>query len=212
MNLLNLQQEVSEKVMSSALIHALFSQKATRSQYKNYMIDVYHYARHSSKVIAIAGSRLTLSHPEIASYLLKHAQEELGHDRWAFSDLRDLGVPEDEIEFSQPSDACQKMLGLEYLYATHLNALGLFGWLFALESLGGKMGSGIAKQIDKCLDLNGKATYFLSGHGQADVAHTKDLEQVIDKSIQSAQDQLAFSKMVRMSSALYSEILTTAAR
>jgi pyrroloquinoline quinone (PQQ) biosynthesis protein C len=210
MDLPSLQHDVFERAMSSAPISALFSGEITRTQYKAYMVDVYHYASHSAQVISIAGSRLASSRRELASYLFEHAQEELGHELWARSDLHDLDMPDNEIALSRPSDACQKMLGLEYLYAAHLNAVGLFGWMFALESLGGKAGTGIANQIDQCLNLNGKGIYFLSGHGKADVDHSKDLLRVISDGIKSSEDERAFTDMFKMSSTLYIDILDSA--
>jgi pyrroloquinoline quinone (PQQ) biosynthesis protein C len=212
MDLSSLRHETYENVISSAPIRALSAKMVTRNQYKSYMIDVYHYACHSAQVISIAGSRLVSSHRNMAAYLFEHAQEELGHEQWALSDLRELGMSDEEISCSRPSAACKKMLGLEYLYAAHLDAVGLFGWMFALESLGGKAASGIAKQIDHCLELNGKAIYFLSGHGKADAVHSNDLERVIATEIKSDKDQMIFIEMCKMSTALYIEILDTAFR
>lgn len=174
------------------------------------MADVYCYALHSAQVIAIAGSRLVLSHPSLAQYLFRHAEEELGHDKWAASDLQDLGLSPSDIRNIVPSSPCMRMIALEYYYAAHANPVGLFGWMFVLESLGGKLGGSIATAIDQALKLGGKGTYFLHGHGEADAHHSEDLYTVISVNVESAEDQAAFLYMARESEDLYCGILDNA--
>lgn len=200
--------------MSNALVRALMARRVTRPEYVAYMTDVYSYAKHSSQVIALAGSRLVLSHPRLAEYLFHHATEELGHDEWAASDLHELGVPEGELPKLEPSSACLRMIGLEYYWATQANPVGLFGWMFVLESLGGKVGGGIAAAIDDALQLQGRCTQFLRGHAEADAQHSEDLCRVIEASVRSEEDRSAFARMARESLDLYCSILdnATAAR
>jgi heme oxygenase len=174
------------------------------------MIDVYCYALHSSQVIAGAGSRLVLSHPALAEYLFRHAVEELGHDKWAESDLNDLGLGADDIKNAVPSSPCARMIALEYYYSAHANPVGLFGWMFVLESLGAKVGGSLAQAVDQVLQLNGKATYFLRGHADADAHHSEDLYSVISANVKSSKDQDAFFLMTRESGDLYCEILNHA--
>ena len=210
MDLLSMQQLISERLLKSPLPCAFAEGTATRHQYCAYMIDVYHYARHSSQVIGMAASRLVLSHPKMAAYLLRHAEEELGHDVWASSDLRDLGMSESQIAESMPSDPCLQMLGLEYLYACHLNPVGLFGWMFTLESLGAKVGGNIANIINKTLSLDGKGLYFLTGHAEADTTHATDLISIISAEARTAEDIAVINRMIYLSIDLYIKILDAA--
>jgi pyrroloquinoline quinone (PQQ) biosynthesis protein C len=210
MNLRQMQHEVETRLLSTQLIQLLMSGQATRDHYRAYLIDVLAYARHSSAVIGHAGSRLVLSHPALAQYLFHHATEELGHDEWVVSDLRDLGMSDAEIAASQPSSACLRMIGLEYLYAMHDNAVGLFGWMFMLESLGGAVGGQIVDSIDRSLDLGGKAVYFLRGHADADSHHSEDLFRVITEHVVTAVDRSSFARMASESSDLYCGMLDSA--
>ena len=207
MNLRQIQEQVVRDVQSSALVQAIASGSVRSEQYAAYLTDVYHYASHSAQVISLAGSRLVLSHPALANYLFGHAQEELGHELWAASDLRELGYSDSEIAASSPSEACTRMLGLEYLYAAHLNPVGLFGWMFVLESLGGKVGGSIAHALDVALNLEGKALYFLRGHGEADAHHCEDLARMIGEHVSNAVDQRDFLTMTSLSRRAYLEIL-----
>lgn len=211
MHLEHLQTRATATLMATNLVRAVGRRAVKYEQYRAYMIDVYHYAAHSSQVISLAGSRLTLSHPPLAAYLFTHAGQELGHDQWAAADLRDLGMTEDEIADSQPSDACLQMLGIEYLYAAHLNPAGLFGWMFALESLGGRVGGGIANEIDEALNLHGKGVYFLRGHAEADQQHSEDLTRVIRNHVVLSADQMTFLRVFDLSIQAYVEIIDHAA-
>lgn len=210
MDLRSLQDNIEIRLMSAEIIRTLFDGKLSLNQYQIYMSDVYCYALHSSQVIALAGTRLVLSHPPLAEYLFHHASEELGHDKWAASDLQDLGLSAADIRNVAPSSPCARMIGLEYYYAAHANPVGLFGWMFVLESLGGKVGGKIAQAIDQTLKLDGKGIYFLRGHGEADAHHSEDLYRVISENVKSQEDRDAFLFMARESEDLYCAILDNA--
>jgi hypothetical protein len=211
MDLRALQNHAIDRLMSTKIVKELMTGGVSLEQYGAYMSDVYCYALHSSQVIALAGSRLVLSHPALAQYLFRHAEEELGHDKWAASDLGDLGLSPAEIKNVVPSSACIRMIALEYYYAAQANPVGLFGWMFVLESLGGKSASGIAGAIDQTLQLNGKGTYFLRGHGDADAQHSEDLCSVIDANVKSQEDVETFLLVAAEAEDLYCSILDHAA-
>ena len=210
MNLREMQENAVQTVLKTSLCRAVMDGKLERCEYVKYLSDVYCYALHSAQVIGMAGVRLTLSHPPLAEYLFTHAAEELGHDKWAGSDLLDLGLKPDSLRQMQPSSACLRMIALEYLYATQWNAVGLFGWMFVLESLGGSVGGSLAACVDRTLSLDGKAMYFLKGHAQADAHHSEDLYRVIDGNVSTQDDRSAFLTMYEESLRLYCEILDNA--
>jgi heme oxygenase len=207
MNLRKMQDDVADQLTARPFVKSIFRGDLQRAEYVRYMCDVHCYALHSSQVIAIAGARLALSHPPMAAYLFNHAAEELGHDTWAHSDLLDLGLTPHDISTITPSPPCLRMIGLEYFYAAHDNPAGLFGWMFVLESLGGKVGGGVAAALDATLKLEGKGLYFLKGHGEADSHHSEDLYRVISENLSSEEDRRVFLRMYREAIDLYCEIL-----
>lgn len=210
MELRALQEQVTKRLTTTRIIRQLMQGQLTIQEYQTYLQDVYSYALHSSVVIGCAANRMVHSHPRLAEYLFRHAGEELGHDLWAAKDLRDLGMSDAEISAIHPSSPCARMVALEYYYAAHANPVALFGWMFVLESLGGKVGGGIATAIDKVLGLNGKATYFLKGHADADAHHSEDLYAMISRHVLTEADQRDFLAMVRESEDLYCAMLDNA--
>ncbi len=150
--------------------------------YIRYLTNVWHYAQHSSTVIGLAGTRCVLSHPPLAQYLLHHALEELGHDQWVLEDLRALNVAEEEVGKSKPVPACAAMIGYEYYIAAYGNPVGLFGWLYILEAMGDDLGHLVSAAIKQGLNIP-EGVKFLSGHGEADAEHTKDIVEQIERNI-----------------------------
>lgn len=211
MQLPDIQAQTLQQLLATRIVGHVHAGTLTRAQYSRYLGDVLCYARHSSQVIGMAAVRLVASHPALADYLFEHAREELGHDRWVEADLRELGLSEAQIDAIQPSSACLRMLGLEYLHAGHGNAVGLFGWMFVLESLGGRVGGQMARGIDQALGLQGRALYFLTGHAEADADHSRDLFDIIAAHVSDEADRRAVVAMARESIELYCGILDHAA-
>lgn len=210
LHLRELQQQATVELSATSLCRAAIQETIQRPQYVAFIHDVYCYAQHSAQVIASAGVRLASSHPEMAAYLFAHAGEELGHDKWAHRDLLDLGLTSEQIVDTQPTGACLRMIAFEYLFATQLNPVGLFGWMLVLESLGGRVGGRAATGIDKALHLQGKGLSFLAGHGDADAHHSEDLYRVIHDNLRNTADCSAFETMFRETLQAYSDILGAA--
>jgi Iron-containing redox enzyme len=205
--LISLRKKVKEDLLATEMVKELVCGKPNKNHYIGYVVNVYNYALHSAPVIALAGSRCVHSHPELSDYLFLHAQEELGHDKWAFNDLRELGLSEEMILSSRPGLSCASMVGLEYYYAGHANPVGLFGWLYTLECLGGDLGGSISDLIDQGLGLNGKGVKFVRGHGEADEQHSEDLIHQIGTHVKSKNDLEEIVYVAELSTRLYVGIL-----
>src|SRR5262245_45465049 len=116
-DLSSLRERSLARVRSTPLVRSILSGDVQREAYARYMTDVHQYAQHSPVVIAMAGARAAATNPDVARYLIHHASEELGHDRWARADLESLGVSAAEIDSARPSAPCMAMIGLEYYWA-----------------------------------------------------------------------------------------------
>jgi pyrroloquinoline quinone (PQQ) biosynthesis protein C len=178
-----------------------------RDDYVRYLLNVYNYAQHSPVVIAMAASRCMASTPEPGRYLLRHAAEEIGHEQWALSDLLALGISEGTVKQSRPTPSCAAMIGFEYYIAGMENPLGLFGWLYALESLGGAVGTLISEKLRDNLPAGESGVYFLRGHGEADHDHAADLEEQITRNISKSEDLDDILYVAEVSSVLYMRLV-----
>ncbi|MDH3714855.1 MAG: iron-containing redox enzyme family protein [Gammaproteobacteria bacterium] len=180
--LTTVRKRVLDGITATPIVASVLSGDADPQAYARYLTNVWHYAQHSSTVIGLAGSRCVAQHPCLAEYLLHHAQEELGHERWALDDLAVLGVTPESVRASRPVISCAAMIGYEYYVAGVANPVGLFGWLYVLEAMGDDLGGMVAKAIGGALQLD-SGLKFLAGHGEADVEHTRDIVEQIDKHV-----------------------------
>lgn len=180
-----LRQQVREDIASQPAIQRVMQGAGDAALYKHYLINVWHYAQHSSTVIGLAAARCVQGHPGLADYLFHHAREELGHERWALDDLNALGVSPEAVRKTRPVPACAAMIGFEYYTAMHANPVGLFGWLFVLEAMGDDLGGVVSEMIEESLSLP-HGVKFLRGHGVADEEHTKDIIDKIRVHVQPA--------------------------
>lgn len=196
-----------ERIKSTTLVRSIMDGRPNKHHYVGYLLNVYHYAQHSPTVIALAASRCVQTHPELGRYLFRHAGEEIGHEHWALSDLKDFGLPKDQIQQTRPMPACLSMIALEYYVAGTWNPVALFGWLYALESLGDAMGSILSNSLSQGLQLSGKAVYFLEGHGEADHHHTRDLEEQIARHVTNSKDLDDILYIAEISSGLYARMI-----
>jgi heme oxygenase len=204
--LLQTRELTRNAILGTPLVSRLMAGEPSREAYADYLRNVYAYAAHSAKVIALAASRCMNSHPELARYLLHHAEEEQGHDDWALADLADLGFSKAEVLAVDPVPSCSAMIGFEYYTAAYDNPVGLFGWLYVLESMGDDLGSHVSAAINQALGLEGKALRFLAGHGINDVAHTADLTDRISRLVQEPQDIRAVAHVAEVMALLYTGI------
>jgi hypothetical protein len=176
-----------EELPATRIIQDLMHGRPSRDVYVRYLINVYNYAQHSPKVMAIAAARCMDERPELATYLLRHAEEEQGHERWALADLQDLEVDTAEARSVRPVLSCIELIGFIHYVAAHANPVGLFGWMYVLEAVGNDMGTPIAGRLKEW--LGGKATRFVEGHGVADKEHTSDLTEQIANFVTSDRDR-----------------------
>lgn len=181
-HLVAVRQRVLAELNDVRAIKALFSGKPDLAAYARYLVNAYHYAQYSPKVMALAAARTTDSHPELSRYLLHHADEEQGHHKWALADLLDLGVSETEARATRPVPACAAMIGYVHYVAAYTNPIGLFGWMYVLEAVGNDLGATAAKQLKAALGpkASDRGLRFVSRHGVSDADHTKDLSEQIE--------------------------------
>jgi heme oxygenase len=202
-SLIDIRQQVLAQLKKTEVIESLLGDQPKKEAYIRYLTFVYQYAQHSPKVIALAASRCVNTHPELAKYLLHHAEEEQGHDIWALEDLRELGVDPEIVKATYPLTACASMIGFIYYTAAYANPVSLFGWLYVLEAMGDDLGSLAANKLNEGLGLSNKALRFVAGHGVNDQEHTADLTEQISKYLTNPQDMADTIHVAQVVAELY---------
>ncbi len=178
--LLEIRKRVYQELSATRIVREVLDGRPDLEAYKRYLFNAWNYARYSPVVMSLGASRCVASHPELAKYLLHHADEETGHDAWAIADLQALGVDEATTRASRPVNACASLIGYVHYLAGFGNPIALFGWMYILEAVGKDLGTIAGKELVEGLG-NTKAVGFVAGHGVADSAHADELAEQISK-------------------------------
>jgi pyrroloquinoline quinone (PQQ) biosynthesis protein C len=198
-----LRGSVAEQLTGTRVARQLFDGSLARELYVDYLINVHYYARFSPILMAAAAARCTTSNEPLSLYLLHHADEEMGHERWAYDDLRVLGADDAAIRAGRPVTSCQALVGLTHYVAYHDNPIGLFGWMYVLESVGSDLGPAVGDELRKVFGLTDGGVKFVEGHGVNDAEHAADLEEKIATHVTEAADAAAVEQVAETVVDLY---------
>jgi hypothetical protein len=197
-----IRRQVYEQLGTTRLVRSALAGNLDIRAYSRYLLSAYHYSQHSSTVMAIAAARCMNTHPELATYLLHHAEEERGHHQWALDDLRAFDVSADQARATRPVPSCAAMVGYVYYTAGYANPIGIYGWMYVLEAVGEDLGGEVARKLGPALQGT-NSLRFVGGHALSDVGHTHELEEHIVRHVQGAEDLEAVNAAAEVSADLY---------
>lgn len=164
---------------------ALFDGSASRDLYVAFLQETWHYVRYTSSTLQFAGERLKSlgRHGWLADVLIEKSQEEWGHDLWALSDLAALGVGEVDIKGTSPSAAVAAYNAWTRFVASSSLPVAYLGVAYTLENLAVARAGKAADALREAARIPniGQAVSYLVGHGEADVGHVAELEDVFER-------------------------------
>lgn len=186
------------RIVSEALAGIL-----TNEDYARYLTNVYHYARFSPVIMAAAAARCCSTHEGLAAYLLRHALEEQGHEKWALADLEKLGVSGETVVRTRSMPACAALVGYVHDLATFGNPVAIMGWMYVLEAVGADIGTDVSARLSENRGGKSAPVQFVAGHGEADASHIAAISQTIERHIQTPDDRRDVCEAARVVSYLY---------
>jgi pyrroloquinoline quinone (PQQ) biosynthesis protein C len=165
--------------------HALFDGSASRELYVAFLQETWHYVRYTSSTLQFAGERLKSlgQHGWLADVLIEKSREERGHDLWALSDLAALGVREVDIKGTSPSAAVAAYNAWTRFVASSPFPAAYLGVAYTLENLAVERAGKAADALRVAARIPNiaEAVSYLVGHGEADVGHVAELEEVFER-------------------------------
>jgi pyrroloquinoline quinone (PQQ) biosynthesis protein C len=164
-------------------MQAIFGGHADRELYAAFLQETWHYVRHSSATLRLSGERMHKlgQHGPLADLLIEKSKEEGGHDLWALSDLAALGVPEQAVRATSPSPAVAAYNAWTMYTASSRFPVAFLGVAYVLENLAverAAVGADAMRKTGSIANI-AAAVKFLAGHGEADVGHVAELENVL---------------------------------
>ena len=177
------------------------------AHYARLLVEIYHYVKHSTRLLALAASRLGPDQRRLFQRFLEHAKEESGHEQWALGDLRALGANQDDVIASAPLPSTVALYAYQYYVIEHVNPIGLLGYIYALETLGSGSGAAMGNRVKTVLGVGDEAVTFLLGHGDSNVVHVEKLRALIDKHARAAVEQTVIRDSAVATYAYYRQML-----
>jgi hypothetical protein len=137
-----------------------------RRAYGDFLAQIYYWVSHSTRLLALAASRLGTEHEPQHRRFLEHAREESGHHLYAERDLKHLDLRVDDFPELAPTAALYQT---QYYLVEHVHPTALFGYIIVLEGMSVLCGREGWKRASAA--FGEKAASFLRMHSDADENH-----------------------------------------
>lgn len=114
----------------------------------------------------------------IVPYLVRHIEEERGHDEWLLDDLEVLGQSRDSIKAKIPPTVVATQIGSQYYYINHVHPLAAIAYLAVVEGYPPQR-----SELDRIMvntSIPEKAFRSFYKHADIDIFHSQELWDLID--------------------------------
>ncbi|MGZ3787544.1 MAG: iron-containing redox enzyme family protein [Bacteriovorax sp.] len=167
--------DVLEHELKISLTYINSCQWNNKEFYADYVAQTFYYVRHSTRLLALAASRLNYENEQnLHLRFIKHLGEESNHEKLALNDLKNLGYAKEDF----PELSSTRLLyEPQYYKIEHENPLALMGYILYLEALAQKACPPLAKKITD--HYGAKTATFLHVHGEEDPKHVAEAVKLI---------------------------------
>lgn len=169
-------------IEESAFVKEMMSSNKQRvlALYTEYLRYCYHYVSLSSSFTPLAARRLDTKHLHVRKWILEHSGEELGHELMALNDLKKLGVDTEMVKKEKAPIGVTGYVSFFHYKVAIDNPWCAFGVLYLLEGMATALAPKIAKNVASHMgDI--KALSFFKEHGDLDVDHMREQQEVLTK-------------------------------
>ena len=135
--------------------------------YAEFLAQTYFYARHTTRILALAGVRTKMSDYQLHVRFLQHTAEEKGHEKMLLNDLKNMGRSIDEFRCAPQSAA---LFQSQYYWIEHVDPKALFGFILLLETVSLECGPII---YQPAREAHPKSTTYLKVHIEEDEDHVE---------------------------------------
>ena len=98
-------------------------------------------------------------------------------------------------------------MAYQYYVVEHVRPLAVFGYIYALEMLGMRLGPDLSRLLRAQGDIPEDALRFVSGHADADPGHVEQARAVMSRHLTATTEQEAVIYNARLTFDLYGRIL-----
>lgn len=161
--------------------------------YALYLTQVYHYAYHTPRILALAGANAFNTDTHFMQHLFEHAMEETGHELMALHDLKMLGIEygaQTMHGLPRMLPATETMIGYVKYLATSETPYRVMGYSYWIERPYRHILS-FMEQLEKDMALNKNQLTFYYNHLHIDQKHGQDIEHILIRVCQTPEQWAA---------------------
>ena len=168
--------------------------------YASWLAQTYFFVCHSTRFLATAAGRFTVSKDALHQRFLRHLGEEKSHEKMILSDLKTLGF---NMENFQELPETKAFYERQYYLIEHIAPEVHFGYILCLELLAALHGHATYKIVSS--EFGEKSSLFLKVHGEDDLDHIEKAFSEVEKL--PAELQRFVLDNFKVSSRLYGSLL-----
>lgn len=163
---------------------ALWRPSDLRTRYVAYLHAMHAVIRASVPLLDRAAARCRELGPSDAlaqplrDYLLRHIEEERGHDRWLLDDIAAAGGDPAKALGTLPPPLVARLVGAQYYWVEHHHPVTLLGYIAVLE--GNAPHARLGARLALATGLPDAAFRTVRAHADLDAHHTADLDRLLD--------------------------------
>lgn len=164
---------------------ALWSPEDLTARYVTYLCAMHAVIRASVPLLHRAAERCRQLAPDdpvaqpLRRYLLRHMQEELGHDRWLLDDIAAAGGDPAQPLREPAAPVVARLVGAQYYWVEHHHPVTLLGYIAVLE--GNAPDARLGDRLAAMTGLPAAAFRTVRAHAELDVGHCAELDQLLDE-------------------------------
>lgn len=179
--------------------------KISRETYISYLTEAYHHVKHTTPLLMLVGSKVPQEKEWLRDVIAEYIEEELGHQEWILSDIKNAGGNAEVVRYGKPRIATELMVSYAYDSVARINPVSFFGMVFVLEGTSVNLATQAGEKIMNNLGLDKKCFSYLFSHGSLDIKHIGFLENTINK-ITDKKDQEDIIHMAQIMFQLFANV------
>ncbi len=177
-------------LLASPVITRCFQGQVTIDDYVKFLTQAFHHVKHTVPLLMNVGARLTDDQEWLRMAVAEYIEEEIGHQEWVLNDISACGYDKELARQSVPNFATELMVSFAYDSVNRKSPLAFFGMVHVLEGTSIALADNAAGMIKGKLSLPVEAFSYLTSHGAIDIDHVKFFEELMNKIVDLAQQDI----------------------
>ena len=195
--------EFEGRLEQTPLIRKLTRGRFELADYQAFLIGLRQQVKDGALWMSRAASNIDDDHLELRSALMRHAVTEHRDFRLLEADYVATGGALETIQKAEKNIGSEALSAWMFHQASAPNPFGLLGAMWIIEGLGSIKALEWGRLVRQRLDLPPEALRFLLYHGQNDVEHIKEFEQMLSMVLLDAGTATRIVKVAQVTARLY---------